>query len=255
MHAKWIFIISSIVVILVGFILWSPFTVEDHESSTRGLDAASKRSRQHADRFSSSAIASLLENPVPQQMPPSSATSSFSDTIHPKASPTQVTDPSTIVSPSQNRNHSSKFVNSAVADFGTPVQAPQSSVATPGMGSGSSPFGGGSFNSPNQQPAIREIVQNVPEGAKVPTVFYDNTEKPLPQQKALDRIAEEFETNVSEVPPGLTQEEVWETARSIADERYITLFGYQAFNQYHLKAAKEALKEKKARAAVGLNTP
>jgi hypothetical protein len=78
-------------------------------------------------------------------------------------------------------------------------------------------------------------------------VFYDDTEKPLPQQKALDRIAEEFEKNVSEVPPGLTQQEVWETARSIADERYITLFGYQAFNQYHLKAAKEALKEKRAR--------
>ena len=255
MQAKWIFICSSILVILFGFILWNPSQVENHESSTRGLDVTSERSRQKADRFASSAADSPPENTAPHQMPPSSINSSFLNTIHPTTTPAQFTDPATIDSPSQMRDHSSKFVNSSVAPLGTPVQAPQSSVATPGMGSGSSPIAGGSFNSSNQEPAIREIVQSVPEGAKVPTVFYDNTEKPLPQQKALDRIAAEFETNVSEVPPGLTREEVWETARSIADERYITLFGYQAFNQYHLKAAKEALKEKKARAGVGQNTP
>lgn len=97
--------------------------------------------------------------------------------------------------------------------------------------------------------SMAEIVQDVPEGAKVPALFYDNESKPIPQQKALDRIAIEFQQNVSEIPPGMTQEEVWEAARAIADERYITLFGYQAFNQYHLQAAKEALKEKRARAA------
>lgn len=92
----------------------------------------------------------------------------------------------------------------------------------------------------------REISIPVPEGAKVPAVFFDGEEKPVAQQKALDRIAEEFEQYVTEVPPGMKKEEVWEAARGIADQRYITLFGYQAFNQYHLQAAKEALKEKKA---------
>jgi hypothetical protein len=98
-------------------------------------------------------------------------------------------------------------------------------------------------------PSIAEIVQDVPEGAKVPALFYDKESRPIPQQKALDRIAVEFQQNVSEIPPGMTKEEVWEAARAIADERYITLFGYQAFNQYHTQAAKEALKEKRARAA------
>ena len=96
--------------------------------------------------------------------------------------------------------------------------------------------------------SMAEIVQDVPDGAKVPALFYDNESKPIPQQKALDRIAIEFQQNVSEIPSGMTKEEVWEVARAIADERYITLFGYQAFNQYHLQSAKEALKEKRAQA-------
>lgn len=91
----------------------------------------------------------------------------------------------------------------------------------------------------------REITISVPEGAKVPAVFFDGEDKPVVQQRALDRIAEEFELNVTEVPEGMTQEEVWEAARAIADERYITLYGYQAFTQYHIQAAKEALREKK----------
>ena len=98
-------------------------------------------------------------------------------------------------------------------------------------------FGGG---------PIREITIPVPVGAKVPALFQDDRPKPSQQMKALDRIASEFEQNVSEVPPGMTQDEVWEVARLIADERYMTLFGYQAYNQYHIKAAKEALKEKRA---------
>jgi hypothetical protein len=106
-------------------------------------------------------------------------------------------------------------------------------------GSGPSVGGGGG--------PIREIAIPVPAGAKVPALFQDDTPKPLQQMKALDRIASEFEQNVSEIPAGMTQEDVWEAARLIADERYITLFGYQAYNQYHIKAAKEALKEKRAR--------
>jgi len=94
--------------------------------------------------------------------------------------------------------------------------------------------------------APREISIPVPEGAKVPAVFFDAEERPIVQQKALDRIAQEFEKNVSEIPQDLTKEEVWEAARAIADERYLTLFGYQSFNQYHIESAKEALREKKA---------
>jgi len=97
-----------------------------------------------------------------------------------------------------------------------------------------------------QEGGLREITISVPEGAMVPAVFFDAVEKPLVQQKALDRIVKEFEKNVSVIPQGLTKEEVWEAARKSADERFLTLFGYQAFNQYHIQAAKEALKEKRA---------
>jgi len=91
-----------------------------------------------------------------------------------------------------------------------------------------------------------EIQIPVPEGAKVPVVFFDAGDKPVAQQKALDRIAREFEKNVAEIPVGLTKQEVWEAARATADERFIKLYGYQAYSQYHIQAAKEALKEKRA---------
>jgi len=95
--------------------------------------------------------------------------------------------------------------------------------------------------------AIREITIPVPQGAKVPALFFDDTPKPQAQLQALDSIASEFEKNVSEVPIGMTKEEVWDAAREFADESYIMLFGYEAFNQYHIQSAREALKEKRAR--------
>jgi hypothetical protein len=95
---------------------------------------------------------------------------------------------------------------------------------------------------------VREISIPVPAGEMIPAVFQDDTPKPAVQMRALDRIASEFEENVRETPPGMTQTEAWGLAREIADERYITLFGYQAYNQYHLRGAREALKEKRARA-------
>jgi hypothetical protein len=94
---------------------------------------------------------------------------------------------------------------------------------------------------------IREITIPVPEGAMVPALFHDDVAKPAPQMKALDKIATEFEKNVSEIPPEMTREEVWEAAKRFADESYITLFGFEAYNQLHIQAAKEALKEKRAR--------
>lgn len=95
--------------------------------------------------------------------------------------------------------------------------------------------------------AIREITISVPQGAKVPALFFDDTPRPQTQLQALDSIASEFEKNVSEVPIGMTKEEVWDAAREFADESYIMLFGYEAFNQYHIQAAREALREKKQR--------
>ena len=116
------------------------------------------------------------------------------------------------------------------------------SESTEGSYNSNSAGSGGGF----EGAPIREITIPVPVGAKVPALFQDDTPKPAQQMKALDRIASEFEQNVSEIPEGMTQEEVWDAARLIADERYMTLFGYQAYNQYHIKAAKEALKEKRA---------
>ncbi len=94
--------------------------------------------------------------------------------------------------------------------------------------------------------AAAEIVMTVPAGAMVPAALKDNELRTPQQQKALDQIAVEFEANVSNPPPGVTETENWETARQIADSRYLTLYGYQAYNQYHIEAAKEAVKEKKA---------
>jgi hypothetical protein len=93
---------------------------------------------------------------------------------------------------------------------------------------------------------VREISIPVPVGEMIPAVFQDDAPKPPAQMRALDRIAAEFEQNVREIPPGMTQNEVWRSAREIADERYLTLFGYEAYNQYHLRGAREALSEKKS---------
>jgi hypothetical protein len=98
-------------------------------------------------------------------------------------------------------------------------------------------------------PATRDLNIAVPTGAKVPVVFYDNQARPLAQQQALDRIAGEFNEIISNPPPGYTQEEVWDAARKLADQRYTVLYGFDAFNQLSMRAAKEALKEKKAATA------
>jgi hypothetical protein len=74
----------------------------------------------------------------------------------------------------------------------------------------------------------------------------DRTPRTPQQQAAIDQIARDFEAAVSDPPSGITQEETWTAARQLADQRYLTLFGYQAYNQYHLQAAKEAVKEKNA---------
>lgn len=111
--------------------------------------------------------------------------------------------------------------------------------------------GNGSNESATPAPAPAGTEESnipVPAGAIVPAILYDNDPKTPQQQAAVERIISEFEKNISEIPSGYSPSEVWEAARHIADERYLTLFGYEKFNQTHLSAAKEALKERRATA-------
>lgn len=91
-----------------------------------------------------------------------------------------------------------------------------------------------------------ELVIPVPPGEKVPALFLDENPRPVPQQKMLDRVAAEFNEAVSNPPPGVSVEEAWDQARLNADAKYLKLFGYAAYNAYHLQAAKEAVREKKS---------
>jgi hypothetical protein len=85
----------------------------------------------------------------------------------------------------------------------------------------------------------------VPAGARAPIVFYDNLSRPAPQKVALDRIATEFQEAVSaSPPPGMTQEAYWDEVRKWADLRYQALYGFDAYNQLTMHAAREALAEK-----------
>lgn len=91
-----------------------------------------------------------------------------------------------------------------------------------------------------------DLVIPVPPGEKVPALFLDEHPRPAPQQKMLDRMAAEFNEAVSKPPLGVSAEEAWEQARLNADEKYLKLFGYAAYNAYHLQAAKEAVRERQA---------
>ncbi len=91
-----------------------------------------------------------------------------------------------------------------------------------------------------------EIVIEVPAGEKVPAVFYEVEPKPAPQQKMLDRIADEFNETVANPPPGVPEQQIWEDARRRADEQYLKLYGHAAYNARHLQAAREAVREKRA---------
>jgi hypothetical protein len=97
----------------------------------------------------------------------------------------------------------------------------------------------------------------VPVGAIVPAAFYDDQTRSPQQAKALAKIANEFQKNIAsstqsssttQGAPNLNFKDPssdWETARQIADHQYLILFGYQAYNQAHLSAAKDALQERR----------
>jgi hypothetical protein len=98
-----------------------------------------------------------------------------------------------------------------------------------------------------------ELVIPVPRGARVPAIFYDETPRPAPQQRMLDRIAQEFNDAVNQAAAGggnpaseADLAEIWRAAAERADQQYINLYGFAAWHELHLRGAIEALQERKA---------
>ena len=214
-----------VVVVLLGWLLISENQTQTSSSKTAHPESGSVSGLREVP-FENSPVQSKHASDIQSISPP---TGDRSIDVHTAAKPvTTQNTPSTFPTTTTSAGTiSSKGVSGSMAT------SYDSSYKVSGGGFGSGP--------------IREITIPVPVGAKVPALFQDDTPKPPQQMKALDRIASEFEQNVSEIPEGMTQEEVWDAARLIADERYMTLFGYQSYNQYHIKSAKEALKEKRER--------
>jgi len=88
----------------------------------------------------------------------------------------------------------------------------------------------------------------VPVGARLPALFLDERPLPAPQRRVLDRVANEFIDAVAGDPSGQNRA-LWESAREAADRQYIKLYGHNAYNALHLRAAKEAVREQRATAA------
>lgn len=89
---------------------------------------------------------------------------------------------------------------------------------------------------------------SVPPGERLPALFYDERPLPLPQRRALDRVANEFIDAVGD-GGSAGSPAAWGAARAKADRQYITLYGHAAYNALHLQAAKEAAREARAAAA------
>lgn len=150
--------------------------------------------------------------------------------------------------------YSSLSAGVAASSSGGPAASSPGRSAASGNSAGSAESSAPEPSEP--QPADPASDLPIPVGTIAPAVYYDAEVRSPQQQAALDRIAAEFEENVANAGTEVSQEENWQAARKVADDRYLTLFGYQAYNQYHLQAAKEAVKELKATAApVPAETP
>lgn len=82
----------------------------------------------------------------------------------------------------------------------------------------------------------------VPQGERLPALFYDERPLPPPQRQALDRIANEFTDAVGAEGAGSA---VWAVARERADRQYLILYGHAAYHARHLQSAQEAVAEQK----------
>lgn len=150
-----------------------------------------------------------------------------------------------------------------VAESAKNGKVPQEKPSTGADGGGSGWSSQGApattTDAPGLAPAGLELVIPVPRGARIPAIFYDETPRPAPQQRALDRIARDFNEAVSRAAGGETAAEargnaapeadaaeIWRAAAERADQQYINLYGFPAWHELHLRGAKEALREKKA---------
>lgn len=99
-----------------------------------------------------------------------------------------------------------------------------------------------------EAPKPVELNIDVPFGAVVPAAVVDNAENRSPQQQAvLNKILTDFQSDVAAPASGSQSRlDTWNQARSRADEQYRVIFGDAAYNQMTMKAALDALPEKKA---------
>lgn len=161
---------------------------------------------------------------------------------------TQSSNTSTNPSPQANSTSTSlvAFTTTAAA-----TAQPGGAYGTGGQSASTSPGASQENAQPTPEPEVAsteppELNIPVPPGAIAPAVFYDQEPRSPQQTKVLDRIAKEFQQDIAAPSGGLSTQEVWETARYIADWKYQTFFGYAAYNEKHLQSAKEAVKERRA---------
>lgn len=83
---------------------------------------------------------------------------------------------------------------------------------------------------------------SVPQGERLPALFYDERPLPPPQRQALDRMANEF---IDAVGAGGAGSAEWAVAREKADRQYLILYGHAAYHDRHLQSAKEAVAEQR----------
>jgi hypothetical protein len=119
-------------------------------------------------------------------------------------------------------------------------------AAIPGSGTTENAGGEPSSDSITPEESLATSDIPIPAGAIAPAAFYDTDAKTPQQQRALNQIVGNFEKDIAEgAGQGLSETELWEAARRMADERYLTLFGWQAYNARHFQSAKQALAEKR----------
>lgn len=102
---------------------------------------------------------------------------------------------------------------------------------------------------PDPAPVIADQEIPVPRGEPVPAAIMDEGYgASTAQVQSLDDIAGEFLDNALDSgPPSQAGIQNWRDAARLADERYRSMFGVEAFNRWSIEAAKEALAEKPQR--------
>jgi len=219
----------------ITFMLWSANETEQAPQPRASVKSTSSKAN--------SATSSTTAIPALSSAAPTAAASGHLYNQAAPAVPTQA--------PAQNRPPDS-YTSMPTAPMSATASARQSSRAdtTQQVNSSSTnaqPDTGGAIVSATV-PAL-----SVPFGARVPVAFVADDTPLTPQQAdAINRIAEDFNTAVTQSPsdaagqetPSISEEETWDQARQIADNRYRVLFGDDAANRVQMKSALEALQEK-----------